>query len=704
MNPSLMEQLQGWVDAGGLRALDLAFTRFIAEQTPDASDALLLAVALLSERNAHGHVCLDLQAALHHPEHLLSSMQDNTAASQPIRRALQEQLSRLTLEQWLNQLASSSAVEDCRGQSTSHTSRPLIMSSAPTTNGSRPMLYLRRYWQYERRIQAGIQQRLQQQQPLPHPLTGQLLEQLFPQPTQQTTSEPDWQKIACLLAARSGFAIITGGPGTGKTTTVVRLLALLQGLQLQQALPPLQIRLAAPTGKAAARLNESISGSVQKLQLNGGQAEEWRAAIPTEVSTLHRLLGSLPNTRHFRHHAANPLPADLVVVDEASMVDVEMLTRLLDALSPDTRLILLGDKDQLASVEAGSILGDLCQQADAGHYTPTTCQWIEQTCGEIIPASLQHPHGSSLHQATTMLRHSYRFDDYPGIGKLADEVNSGRADIQNIKQIFQQHQRPDLHQPEQVDQQHNLRLIQLPRQSDQPQPDLRELKQLLVQGYRPYLQCIRDQQPAAEASREALDEWAKAVFEQHRHFQLLTPVRRGLWGVEQLNQLVFQAIKDSDRSEAPLLPAGEPLWYAGRPVLVTRNDYSLKLMNGDIGICLEWPQELDQTTDEPPRKILRVAFPDGKGGIRWVLPSRLQGVETVFAMTVHKSQGSEFTHTALLLPDRPNPVLTRELLYTGITRSSKAFTLIYQQDDVLQQALSSQVERVSGLGDIGFAK
>src|SRR5690606_26159490 len=133
-------------------------------------------------------------------------------------------------------------------------------------------------------------------------------------------------------------------------TTVVRLLALLQGLQLQQALPPLQIRLAAPTGKAAARLNESISGSVQKLQLNGGQAEEWRAAIPTEVSTLHRLLGSLPNTRHFRHHAANPLPADLVVVDEASMVDVEMLTRLLDALSPDTRLILLGDKDQLASV------------------------------------------------------------------------------------------------------------------------------------------------------------------------------------------------------------------------------------------------------------------------------------------------------------------------------------------------------------------
>src|SRR5699024_650381 len=219
---------------------------------------------------------------------------------------------------------------------------------------------------------------------------------------------PDWQKIACLLAAKNRFAIITGGPGTGKTTTVVRLLALLQGLNLHQGLPALRIHLAAPTGKAAARLSESIAKSVSDLNTH----QEIKDQVPTTASTLHRLLGTQPNSRHFRHHVANPLPTDCVVVDEASMMDVEMMAQLVDALPPQARLILLGDKDQLASVEAGSVLGDLCHTAEQGHYTPATQQTVQALSGETISAEHVNAEGPAIAQATSMLRHSYRFDKH----------------------------------------------------------------------------------------------------------------------------------------------------------------------------------------------------------------------------------------------------------------------------------------------------
>jgi len=196
---------------------------------------------------------------------------------------------------------------------------------------------------------------------------------------------------------------------------------------------------------------------------------------------------------------------------------------------------------------------------------------------------------------------------------------------------------------------------------------------------------------ACTPTREALDAWALSVFACDRQFQLLTATRQGPWGVEALNALTVGALADID-SIQPMLPSDQAQWYSGRPVLITRNDYNLQLMNGDMGICLAWP-----ALDARDHKRLRVAFPDGNGGVRWILPSRLQDVETVFAMTVHKSQGSEFAHTALVLPEHHNPVLTKELLYTGITRSSQAFTLVYSGDEALRKTLSQQVERASGL-------
>ena len=208
-----------------------------------------------------------------------------------------------------------------------------------------------------------------------------------------------------------------------------------------------------------------------------------------------------------------------------------------------------------------------------------------------------------------------------------------------------------------------------------------------VHGYRHYLETLRQGQPAADADPSAFDGWAHDVLEAHGEFQVLCALRRGPWGVEGLNQRIARLLQS-----AGLIPAGSG-WYLGRPVLVTRNDYGLGLMNGDIGITLERPDTADLSR-------LRVAFPagDGSGGIQWVLPSRLLAVETVYALTVHKSQGSEFAHAALVLPDRLNPILTRELIYTGITRARTHLTLVRPGDDqVLTDAIKRRVLRASGL-------
>ncbi|NLY16872.1 MAG: exodeoxyribonuclease V subunit alpha [Gammaproteobacteria bacterium] len=659
----LLQTLATWTELGALRSLDLALTRFIHQQQPQ-TPAVLLAIALVSERNGHGHVCLDLQATLRQPE-LLNGLpvtytdNDGQAANAGLAGSL-------SLEQWVSELAASSAVENRLGGQANQPaspadSRPLVLAGT----AGQPLLYLRRYWQYEQHIRQAIEQRLARQYTLPVAASRDLLQQLF---REQSPTGTDWQKVACLLAARSGFAIITGGPGTGKTTTVVRLLALLQGLhQSQQPDSQLQIHLAAPTGKAAARLSESISGNIDSLPLAGTSGQRIRQAIPREVTTLHRLLGSRPDSRHFRHNAANPLATDLVVVDEASMMDVDMMARLVDALPPHARLILLGDKDQLASVEAGSVLADLCQGADDAHYTADTLAWLQQLGDENLDTGYLDPQGTPLQQATCMLRHSYRFNAHPGIGALAEAANSGQATAAQIGQIISAH--PD-----------SLHWLRLGLQDSSGQPELAALDKLAVAGYRGYLQCLNTQQPASDDS-DALEQWALAVFAAHNSFQLLTAMRRGIFGVDNINQRVRQALQGQQ-----LLPDSPGSWYHGRPVLVTRNDYSLRLMNGDIGICMQWPGG-----------TLRVAFADGHGGIRWILPSRLQAVESVFAMTVHKSQGSEFTHTALVLPDHSSPVLTKELVYTAITRSKEKFTLLTASDSVLARALQQQVQRASGL-------
>ncbi|MEN5315138.1 exodeoxyribonuclease V subunit alpha [Pseudomonas koreensis] len=661
----LLLLLDRWVERNWLRSLDKAFVGFLHELAPESDPLVLLAAALTSHQLGHGHVCLDLFETLKAPDFALSLPPEGDVQGGLLLLPSQL-LETLDGAHWCKALASSALVALAADASDAAQQRPLVLS------GKR--LYLRRYWAYERRIDAALRTRLAQGETPPDDLPQRLDELFGPAGAEAVI---DWQKLACALATRGAFSIITGGPGTGKTTTVVRLLALLQAPAVEAG-QPLRIRLAAPTGKAAARLTESISQQVQSLKV----AEAVREKIPCDVTTVHRLLGSRPGTRHFRHHAGNRLPLDVLVVDEASMIDLEMMANLLDALPAHARLVLLGDKDQLASVEAGAVLGDLCRDAEAGWYNPQTRQWLESVSGESLQDSgLQEDRDGShpLAQQLVMLRHSRRFGEGSGIGQLARRVNQQLPD--EARQLLAAGDYDDVFSlPLKGEHDHKLERLLLEGHGNGPQ------------GYRHYLNVLRQQRPPTGRPLEHPDwvNWARDVLQAFDTFQLLCAVRKGSWGVEGLNLRITEALLKARLIEH------DQQWYEGRPVLMTRNDYGLGLMNGDIGIALKLPEREGPDAGKP---VLRVAFPrnDGQGGVRFVLPSRLNDVETVYAMTVHKSQGSEFAHTALILPDALNPVLTKELIYTGITRAKHWFTLIEPRAGVFEEAVQRKVKRLSGL-------
>ena len=677
---------------------------------PEAAGALalvLLGAALCSAQLGQGHACLDLQAVTADPAGI---------PGLPVADALHG-LDALrwqaALRAWPQLVSCPAQAEDaCAGRFT-----PLVLAHG--------RLCLHRLWRCEQDVQQGILQRLGRDdaavagamdaQRAAAAANGadaiddaqtarlqQALDVLFPSAltagAQADTGVPadaadnggrdtaadqpaDWQKIACVLASRQRFGLITGGPGTGKTTTVLRLLALLQWQALATHGKPLRIGLAAPTGKAAARLSGSIAGAIGRLPLDDvPQGEVIRAAIPHAVSTLHRLLGSRPDSRHFRHDARNPLRLDVLVIDEASMIDLEMMAAVMHALPASARLILLGDKDQLASVEAGAILGELCARAQQGHYWPETAIWVSEVTREVVPPALQDVAGTPLDQSICMLRHSHRFGADSGIGRLAAFVNAG--DVQGVARLWREAgqgagQTGDIARYEVDASRRGLRELVIHGRGEQPV------------GYAHYLQVMRQHQPAPDADPATFDVWAQQVLQAHGRFQLLCALRQGHWGVDHLNRQIAVWLQG-----AGLLAASEG-WYAGRPVMITHNDYELGLMNGDVGITLAGPGGR-----------LRVVFLNDRGAVRWVLPSRLQAAGTVFAMTVHKAQGSEFDHAALAMPAELLPVLTRELVYTAITRARRFFTLVGPAaegeagsrglDDVMARAIRRQVQRASG--------
>ncbi|MCX5882673.1 MAG: exodeoxyribonuclease V subunit alpha [Deltaproteobacteria bacterium] len=662
---NLFRVLGEWVERGWIRPLDRAFVRFLKEQQPEVSDGVLLAAALASHQLGRGHICLDLRAALADPGATLSLPPegDETQSGKPL--AL---LSEMTLETWEKNLSESSLVAIGTGNT------PLVLSSG--------RLYLRRYWQYMQQVAQGILQRIAD--PLFSPdnpadnLSENLIDRLdalfqpLRSPEELAKTEVHWQSVAAAIAASSAFTVISGGPGTGKTTTVVQLLVLLQGLALEQG-QNLRICLAAPTGKAAARLTESIGSVVSLLPV------DIQNRLPMKATTLHRLLGSRPDSRRFAYNSQNPLHVDLLVVDEASMIDLEMMAALLVALPPRARLVLLGDKDQLASVEAGSVLGDICSHAEQAGYLPASLAWIEKNTGYCLKAFAGN--GTELDQHVVVLRRSHRFGKDSGIGELARAVNAG--DPERVAAIWSQGFGDIVHlNLKTLDDENFARLVL----DGNPGAFVRVGFSEVPVGYRVYLECMHagpPEDPGAE------DDWLRAVLNAFGSFQILAAVRKGRWGVEGLNEksaeiLCREGLTDTTEG-----------WYPGRPVMITRNDYSLGLMNGDVGIVL--PVADDRGSGQ---KVLKVVFPMADGALKKVLPSRLGDVETVYAMTVHKSQGSEFAHTAMVLPDAMNPILTRELIYTGVTRARNWFTLVSPDMDLLEQAVLRRTHRASGLGEL----
>ena len=661
----ILALLRSYADAGLLRRLDAAFAAFVARQDAAAEPALLVAAALLAQMEGRGHSCLPLAPLPSAPNDVLAWPAEALPAQQALWRLLPARL-----DGWVRALRASPVVRVLShgGQEEgADTGQPLVLADA---RGSAPLLYLRRYWDYERSVAAQIARRTAQaaHECVDEVLASQWLDRLFP-PAEDGAGRVDWQKLACALALRGRLSVITGGPGTGKTYTAARLLALLFATAPDAG--QLRVALAAPTGKAAARLKQSIDTALLQLQEGMGGEMDLAALVQRmgAARTLHSLLGARPDTRHWGRHAGSPLDVDVLIVDEASMVHLEMMSALLDALPPGARLVLLGDKDQLASVEAGAVLGDLCRDAQAGRYLPDTLDYAWRVAGQRLAGTFAAQPGAAvpaLAQHTVMLRESRRFGG--PIGQLALAVNAG--DALRAQALLDAGVQAGLHAP----------LWGRHGGSVQAVTDMAVHGRGGHASYAAYAQALGEW-PGHGAGEAAHQAWAAGVLRAFERFRLLCAVREGEWGVSGLNRAVEQALE----AEGVIRRSGE--WYAGRPIMVTRNDAQLEVFNGDIGIALP-----AAAAGQP----LRVFFLQGEE-LRSVGVSRLAHVETAFAMTVHKSQGSEFEHTALVLPSQGGSLLGRELVYTGITRARQAFTLFSQVPGLLASSVASPTRRASGL-------
>ena len=640
-----------WADRGWIRRLDAALARFVADLCPAAPGAVLLATALVAHLEGQGHTCLVLDPLLGEPGHGLTWNDEAQAALDALLGAMPRDVAA-----WTACLSQCEAVDagDAEGSGT-----PLVLA------GTR--LYLRRYWRHERRVADAVGDRVGRFVEVDQPLARRTLDRLFPGAA-GGRGTIDWQKVACAIALRGRLSIVTGGPGTGKTWTAARFIALLEATDPSPG--RLRVALAAPTGKAAARLKQSIDAALATLRpLAGDQLALWPSLAERlgPAKTLHALLGTRRDSRRFRHDASNPLDVDVVIVDEASMVHLEMMDALLDALPADARVLLLGDKDQLASVEAGAVLGELCRDADAAPVTPATARYVEAVTGEVLSPAAIDAAAPALDQQIVTLRRGQRFGG--AIDRLAQAVNAGDATRAAALLDGPADAAVAWRSPTTSDAVIDLAVDGRP---DAPG------------GYRRYLEALRHRPEAAGGDDETA--WIRAVLTAFDTFRVLCAVRDGAWGVEGLNRAIAARL-----AEAGLLaPGGE--WYEGRPVLVTRNDYGLGVFNGDIGVALRVA---------PGSPHLRVWFGDG-ADVRSVGVARLGQVETAFALTVHKAQGSEFDHTVLVLPTDDSIVATRELVYTGVTRARAAFTLVSARRESLAVAVARQTRRSSGL--LGFIR
>jgi exodeoxyribonuclease V alpha subunit len=536
-------------------------------------------------------------------------------------------------------------------------------------------LYLRRYYQFEIELSQGINKRLQHKSTSSLEEVSTIVGKLFPSEkiTHEDVSDKsevfDWQKIAVANAINKRFTVIAGGPGTGKTYTVTKLLAAL--IMLAQKTvndTKLDIALVAPTGKAAQRLSESIINAVSGFK--GLIDDDVLAILPTQAKTIHRLLGVIPNSPNFRHNVNNQLSCDVLLIDEVSMVDLPMMARIFRALKPDAKVILLGDADQLPSVAVGSVLADIAPRPHIG-YSDENLAYLSQVCqlsSEQIKASFEiNSCAKTHHDFLSFLVKSRRFDGEGGIGKLATHVIHG-----NTLESWQLLEASNKIDPSKNQQPNQLTLVN------------NELSTWLTPLVHQYYQGISKCTDIAEA------------FSLLAKFRILCVTRQGEFGVESLNEWVKELLHQHyNQSQAS---------YHGMPIMISENDYRLGLFNGDIGLLwqtedghlMAFFENADKTTTPIKEKNKKIEL-SLSNSYKILLPSRLPKFDAVYAMTIHKTQGSEFEHVAIVLPKQADhQLLSRELLYTGITRAKQHLT-IASNKQTWQLGVKKAIKRFSGL-------
>jgi exodeoxyribonuclease V alpha subunit len=600
-----------------LTAADVHVATTLSRLSGETDERVLLAVAVAVRALRHGSVCVDLAS--------VSEVDPLLPWPDPHEWVTAVRASRLS--------AAVGPKDPAPG-----TARPLRLDLG--------LLYLERYWRQEVAIAADLRARTASRPVADEQRLGKSLARLFPKATEQ--------RSAAESAVRNWTAIIGGGPGTGKTTTVAKLLVAL----LDQPGERLRVALAAPTGKAATRLTDAVREAPEI-----GASDVGRLAAIPPATTLHRLLGWTPTNGRFKHHRTNRLPFDVVVVDEMSMVPLTMMARLLEAIRPDCRLVLVGDPDQLTSVEAGAVLADLV--AGVVGEPPDVAVPSPQ-----IPAAAGSPQtnstaarapGTASAAATpvVILRKRHRFGG--AIGELADAIRQGNADTA-LRVLTRRSRQPQsvAERSGAADPEHTVELLDpaLASTADAVWADVDALTAELL--------------AAAE-----LGDGVRALEALDSH-RLLCAHRTGPFGVERWERLIEQRVATALPRSANVGP-----WYPGRPVLVTANDDVVKLYNGDAGVTVN------------AGGSLRVVFQRRPVPVSFAV-SRMPEVQTMHALTVHRSQGSQFKRVTLILPGPESPLLTRELLYTAVTRASSHARIVGSEESV-RAAIGRRAQRASGL-------
>ena len=609
-----MDKIKRLKGLEGVHPLDYYFSQLMAELGDSDDDSLMLATCLLSQATANKHVCLFLPAFS--GKVVLDG--DNTHAA----------IQCPDLHQWIKSLRTSPVI----GRPGEF--KPLILDE-------RNRLYLYRYWKYEKDLSHEIHNRADGIIPVDTHQLKKTLHRLFPD---ESNPSVDMQKIAALICTLKRICVITGGPGTGKTTTVAKILAVLLEQSPHQNV---NILMAAPTGKAAIRLRESIISAKKGINAS----EEIKNAIPEAPQTIHRMLKPVFGSSQFKFNQNNPLNADIVVVDEASMVDIALMTKLIQAVPTSAHLILIGDKDQLASVETGSVLGDICEiqnKKASNRWHDFLIHWMTKKDA----TDLNHNQlGNTVEDCIVRLTKTYRFADHKNMEAFINIVKSG--DFEALKNFLKSS---------------DPSALEINHFNDQKQFH-EKLEENILNGYSSYLM--------AKTISDALIKFEK--------YKILCAQNKGHLGVEGINRIAESVLMRHHLIDPSVQ------WYKGRPILINSNDYSLDVFNGDMGII--WP-ESDKSDSE-----LYAYFPGKSDGIKKVLPQRLPEHETGFAMTIHKTQGSEFDSVLIILPTQDTPILTRELLYTGITRARKKLS-VWTDPHILKTAMSRKIQRYSGLSDL----